>query len=142
MDDQYRMIEQDIESLLNDSQDVATELSKTPETMKPNDFLSYTRWEANKQPFNYHAMEQGSNVIRTILSQYAKWSTVESDELNTQHYTVEQSLAAPMLPTMNLTVEMMQNILFNFWSAQLGRNNIMNMTKQMCSFCRKNGKNL
>ncbi|XP_037036340.1 nanos homolog 3-like [Bradysia coprophila] len=127
MDDQYRMIIEDIESLLNESCDMATPPADVPVTMKPFGFLPYKCFETlqNEAP---------------ILGLYRKWSTVESDEFIVQHHSTEQrTIAAPPLPVYNWTVEMMQSVLLNFWNARLRQN--MMMTKRTCSFCKKNGMN-
>lgn len=135
MDDQYRLIEQNIESLLNES--VLDESHETvmlgsadkalPVTMKPKNFLPYKSLEIVTQ--------EGP-----ILGQYTKWSTVESDELNVQQHFVQKRVPVPVLPTAymnNLTMEM---ILLNLWTTQLRQN--MTTIKRSCSFCKKNGMNL
>lgn len=130
MDDQYRMIISNIESLLDENQDVVIPIMEdTPVTKKPDSFLPYKCLEI--------AAKEGP-----ILGQYTKWSTVESDELYvaSNHDAVEQP---PMLPAYNLTVELMQNIILNIWNAQLRQNmTIASMVKRTCSFCKKNGMSL
>ena len=131
------MIEQNIESLLDENQDVVIPIMEdTPVTKKPYSFLPYKCLEI--------AAKEGP-----ILGQYTKWSTVESDELHVQHHActpVEQPAPspAPMLPAYNLTVELMQNIILNIWNAQLRQNMTMasTMAKRTCSFCKKNGMSL
>lgn len=130
MDDHYRMIEQDIESLLDENQEVDTLPIKTnPEKISTDNFLSYKNLEV--------AAKEGP-----ILGQYIKWSTVESDELNVSNRSVEQrnDTIAPVVPAlMNnwTTVEMVNNLLLNILNAQIRQN----MTKKTCSFCKKNGMN-
>lgn len=133
MDDHYRMIEQNIESLLDEKQESFTfePMETTPAMTRPGNFLSYKTLEM--------AAKEGP-----ILGQYKKWSTVESDELHVSNHSVEQpnNTFAPMLPVSmnNLTVDMMQNII-NFLNVRL-HNNIMTMPKRTCSFCKKNGMNV
>lgn len=138
MDDQYRMIEQDIESLLDESHEVVNIVPTNPANavIRSDDiFLPYKNLEmaAKESP---------------ILGQYAKWSTVESDELNVLNHSVEQRnivFTPPVLPSYqaNLTfIEVVKNLLnynLNILSTQILRNNL---TKKGCSFCKKNGMNL
>lgn len=130
MEDHYRMIERNIESLLDEKHDVITlpPMEETSVTMKPDCFLPYKCLEI--------VAKEGP-----ILGQYTKWSTVESDELNVQQHSVERPFCnPPMIPAYNLTVEMMQNVLLNFWNAQIRQS--LTMTKRTCSFCKKNGMSL
>ncbi len=124
MDDQYRMIEQNIDALLDDN-DVLVPTNQEVVTMKPPSFLSYKCLET--------AAKEGP-----IIGQYMKWSTVESDELNIQHHSVDQRVLTPpqppVLPAYNL---MVQSILFNFWNNNLRPN----VPKRSCSFCKRNGMN-
>lgn len=141
MDDHYRMIEQDIESLLHENADVATLVPidmNSPMTMKPDGFLPYkcAQTIASRMTPNHQIGDRGSCIIRSILSQYTKWSTVESDESGAPQF-VEQPYVAPT--AYNLTVEMMQNILVNFWNAQLRQTMTKMTTKRVCTFCKKNG---
>ncbi len=133
MDDQYSMIEQNIESLLDDSiQYDVTPMERTfPITMtRQENFLPYKCLEvaAKEAP---------------ILGQYMKWSTVESDELNIQRDIQTEQLVPHATQAYNyFTVEMIvQNVLLNLWNAQLTRPNIP-LTKRTCAFCRKSGKSL
>lgn len=141
MDDQYRMIEQSIETLLDENQNVVTlvPMDDAPVTMKPKNFLPYKCLEIAAKEGPITVIEQSG----PISGQYTKWSTVESDELNVQQYPVEQPLLAPMLPAYinnlnNLTA--VQNLILNMWNAQLRQN--MTGTKRTCSFCKKNGMSL
>lgn len=128
-DHTYRMIEQDIESLLDESQEELTTkpMEITPSMTRPGNFLSYKSQEM--------AAKEGP-----ILGQYEKWSTVESDELHVSHQFIEQRNAhAQMLPISMQNI--VQNII-NVLSFQLRQHN-MTMSKRMCcSFCKKNGMSL
>lgn len=132
-DHTYRMIEHDIESLLDESQETGTfePMDTTPAMTRPGNFLSYKSLEM--------VAKEGP-----ILGQYKKWSTVESDELNVSHRSIEQrnDIFTPTLPISanNLTIDMMQNII-NFLNVHLRQHN-MTMAKRTCSFCKKNGMNV
>lgn len=132
MEEQYRMIEQDIESLLDESNDVIiSDPVEKSNFITPTFNMSYTNSEL--------AAKEG-----LLLGQYVKWSTVESDELNVPNQLADQQNninSPPLTPTyMNnyltsfMTAEMIKNVLL--WCAQFPRQ----IPKKGCSFCKKNGQ--
>ncbi|KAJ6638329.1 putative UDP-glucosyltransferase YdhE [Pseudolycoriella hygida] len=126
MDAQYRMIEQNIESLLDDQDTLTLAGLEEPPVKSPN-FIPYKTLETV-------AMEG------PILGQYTKWSTVESDELFHQQHSADLPVFAQAMPPAymkNFTWEAMQKFLLNCLSAQMQQT--MTITKQICSFCKKNG---
>lgn len=137
------MIEQNIESLLDEKQNVVTLGSMAdddaPVTMKPKNFLPYKCLEIAAKEGPITIIEHSG----PILGQYTKWSTVESDELNVQTHSVEQPLSTPILPAYLNNLTLVHNFLLNIWSAQMRQSMTMaTMAKRTCSFCKKNGMSL